>query len=260
MPDLTKDWSPEAYARFRGLRLRPALDLLAQLSDLPDGDVVDLGCGNGAVGGTLATRFPDRRRIGVDLSAAMLAKAAATGAYHHLDQADIGAWRPDTPPALIFSNAALQWIDGHGALMPRLAGALVQGGMLAVQMPGQSDAPSHRLLREVAGELFPDRFPPTGWRPAVLPADGYMRLLAPLGAVEAWETVYVQRLPAATDGHPVRLFTESTAMRPIIDRLSPDETSRFVAQYEAALASAYPAEPDGTVLFPFRRIFFTVRR
>ena len=260
MPDLTKDWSPEAYARFRGLRLRPALDLLAQVSDLPAGDVVDLGCGNGAVGGALATRFPDRRRIGVDLSPAMLAKAAATGAYHHLDQADIGTWHPEKPPALIFSNAALHWIDGHGDLMPHLVGTLAQGGMLAVQMPGQCDAPSHRLLREVAATLFPDRFAPTGWRPAVLTADGYMRLLAPLGVVEAWETVYVQRLAAATDGHPVRLFTESTAMRPITDRLSPDETSRFIAEYEAALAGAYPAEPDGTVLFPFRRIFFTVRR
>ena len=37
------DWNPEAYARFRGLRLRPALDLLAQVGDLPLGDVVDLG-------------------------------------------------------------------------------------------------------------------------------------------------------------------------------------------------------------------------
>lgn len=260
MPDLTKDWSPEAYARFRGLRLRPALDLLAQVADLPAGDVIDLGCGNGAVGGALATRFPDRRRIGVDLSAAMLARAAATGAYHHLDQADIGAWHPETPPALIFSNAALHWTCGHDTLLPRLVGALGQGGMLAVQMPGQSDAPSHRLLRDVAGALFPDRFPPSGWRPAVLPAEGYLRLLAPLGAAEAWETVYIQRLPPADDGHPVRLFTESTAMRPILDRLTPDETSGFVADYEAALAAAYPAEADGSVLFPFRRIFFTVRR
>ena len=48
------DWDPEAYARFRDLRLRPALDLLARVPQLPAGDVVDLGCGAGAAGPALA--------------------------------------------------------------------------------------------------------------------------------------------------------------------------------------------------------------
>ena len=55
------DWNPETYARFRGLRLRPALDLLAQVRDLPEGPVIDLGCGNGAVGPALASAYPLRR-------------------------------------------------------------------------------------------------------------------------------------------------------------------------------------------------------
>ena len=63
-----KPWNPESYARFGGLRLRPALDLMAQVGALPAGDVVDLGCGAGAAGPALAERFHDRRRIGVDIS------------------------------------------------------------------------------------------------------------------------------------------------------------------------------------------------
>ena len=55
------DWNPETYARFRGLRLRPALDLLAQVGELPAGDIADLGCGAGAVGPALAARWPGRR-------------------------------------------------------------------------------------------------------------------------------------------------------------------------------------------------------
>jgi trans-aconitate 2-methyltransferase len=66
-----QDWNPETYAKFRGFRLRPAMDLLAQVPDLPAGEVVDLGCGNGPVGPALAQRFQGRRLIGVDHSPAM---------------------------------------------------------------------------------------------------------------------------------------------------------------------------------------------
>ena len=53
-----KDWDPGTYARFRDFRLRPALDLMAQIGAVPEGPVVDLGCGDGAVAAALAARFP----------------------------------------------------------------------------------------------------------------------------------------------------------------------------------------------------------
>ena len=63
-----------------------------------------------------------------------------------------------------------------------------------------------------------------------------------------------------TEGHPVRAFTQSTAMRPFLDRLDAAEAAHFTARYDAALAGAYPLLPDGGVLFPFRRCFFVVQR
>jgi trans-aconitate 2-methyltransferase len=236
------------------LRLRPALDLLAQVGTLPDGAVVDLGCGAGAVGPALAARFA-RPVLGVDASPAMLDSARGTGAYAALEQADIADWSPAAPPALIFSNAALHWVGDHAGLFPRLAGRLVPGGVLAVQMPRQSGAPSHRFLRDIAQAMFPDRFDLTGWQPPVAAPAEYAALLAPLGRVDLWETEYLQRLDPARDAHPVRRFTESTAMRPFLDRLSPAEVADFVARYDAALGAAYPVQPDGSVLFPFRRLF-----
>ena len=249
------DWDPVAYARFAGLRLRPALDLLAQVGAPKAGDVVDLGCGMGAVAEALRMRFAKRRLLGVDSSLAMLSSAQARG-YDALQQIDIAAWQPETPPGLIFSNATLHWLGDHTALMPRLAGFLAPGGVLAVQMPRQHDAPSHRLLREIAAEMFPERFQLARWRPAVRTAIEYARLLAPLGRVDAWETEYVQRLGPNARAHPVRHFTESTAMRPFREKLTPQEAAAYVARYEAALSQAYPAEPDGAVLMPFRRVFF----
>nr|WP_245848299.1 methyltransferase domain-containing protein [Actibacterium ureilyticum] len=240
--------------------MRPALDLLAQVPEVPTGDIVDLGCGAGAVAADLAARFAGRPLIGVDSSPAMLAEAAETGCYDRLDQADAALWAPHAPPALIFSNALCQWLPDHPGLFARLARALMPGGVLAVQMPRQYDEPSHRLLRDLAADLFPDRFDFTGWRAPVAPPQDYARMLMPLGAVSVWETHYVQVLPKADQGHPVRQFTQSTAMRPFVDKLTGDEAPRFIAAYDDALGTAYPAEPDGTVLFPFQRVFFILTR
>lgn len=258
MSDDSKDWNPGAYDRFRGLRLRPALDLLAQVGALPPGDVVDLGCGSGAAGPALHERFPGRRIIGLDASPAMLDRAGETACYDRLDQTDISVWSPASAPALIFFNAALQWLDGHETLLPRLAGMLAPAGWLAVQMPRQHGAASHTLLHDVATALFPDRFatPPL---PRVHPPEVYFDLLSGTGALALWETDYLQHLPPQPEGHPVRHFTASTAMRPILDCLSDAEAARFVAAYDAALHVPYPLRPDGSALFPFRRIFLIVK-
>lgn len=249
------DWDPGAYARFRGLRFRPVRDLLAQIGPVPAGDVIDLGCGDGAAAEVLRKRFGPARLVGVDASPAMLAQAVG---YDAKVECDIARWRPDRAPAVIFSNAALHWLPDHGALLPRLAGLLAPGGTLALQMPRQFAAPSHRLIREMSAALFPDRFDWSGWQPPVDPPARYHRLLAPLGGVTVWETEYLQRLDPGTEGHPVRAFTASTALRPVTARLSAAEQVRFLAAYDEALAAAYPAEPDGSVLFPFRRLFATL--
>ena len=253
------DWNPATYARYAGLRLRPALDLVARVPDLPEGDIVDLGCGNGPVGPVLRHRFADRRLIGVDNSAAMLAKARETGAYDALEEADIAAWTPETAPALIYSNAALHWLADHETLLPRLLSCLAPGGTLAVQVPHQNNAPSHRLWVSLADELFPGRINHDDTPGVLLPAE-YFRMLSPLGRFDLWETEYYQLLMPSEDGHPVRRFTEATFARPILAALDPAEQGRLIATYEASIGKAYPSGPDGSVLFPFRRMFFTVTR
>jgi len=252
------DWNPDSYARFADLRLRPVGDLLAQVGDLPAGDVVDLGCGAGAAGALLVDRFAGRAVVGLDASPAMLDRAREGGAYGRLTLADLRDWTPEAAPALIFSNAALQWTGDHAALMPRLAGMLAPGGSLAVQMPRQWGAPSHRFLRDIAAAQFPDRFDPQP-APPVAPAVEYWRMLAPLGEVRAWETDYVQYLAPTGAGHPVRRFTEATAMRPFMERLNAEEAESFVTSYDAALAAAYPVLPDGGALLPFRRVFVVLK-
>ena len=227
------------------------------LPPLPNGEVVDLGCGNGPVGAALKERF-GRRLVGVDNSAAMLADALKTGVYDGLEHRDIGGWQAEAP-ALIFSNAVLHWLPDHAMLFPRLARMLPEGGVLAAQMPRQFAAPSHVLLRDVAGALFPDRFDYRDYVPPVAAPQALAEVLRPLGALDIWETSYFQRLgPGA--GHPVRRYTQSTAARPILAKLSAGEQARFLAAYDEALRGAYPLAADGGVDFPFLRQFIVLVR
>lgn len=249
------DWNPGAYHRFRGLRLRPAIDLLRAVGQLPEGPVIDLGCGSGAVGEALAALGRDV--VGVDASPAMLAEARKAGVYTQLVESNIGDWQPRVAPALIFANASLHWLGDHAALMPKLADMLAPGGTLAVQMPHQNNAPSHRVWASLAEELFAGRVDMSRG-PGVLKPAQYHHMLAPLGEMRLWETDYYQELEASDAGHPVRLFTESTYARPILEALEPDEQARLIAGFEAVMDKAYPRGRDGKVLFPFRRMFFTL--
>lgn len=255
-----EDWNPKLYADFADLRLRPALDLLARVPDLPPGEIVDLGCGTGAIAPALRRRFAGRALIGLDASPAMQDKARATGLYDQILSADAGEWSANSPPALIFSNALLHWLPDHETLLPRLARMLAAKGTLAIQMPNQFDAPSHRLLREVSERLFPDRFCWSAWHAPVTTQAEYHRTLEHTGDLSIWQTEYLQRLDPVEDGHPVRHFTRSTAMRPVAEKLTERELAAFLRAYDRALDAAYPTEADGAVLFPFKRLFLVLTK
>src|SRR5579863_7131203 len=102
-------WDPAQYLKFAGPRLRPALDLLQHIDLEAPKTIYDLGAGAGNVTRLIAGRWPSAKIIGVDSSAEMLAKAATEMPNLDWQQADLGTWRPATPPDLIYSNAALHW-------------------------------------------------------------------------------------------------------------------------------------------------------
>ncbi len=262
-------WDPRQYLKFSGERLRPGFDLLAQVDELPRGPIYELGCGTGVHARAMAERWPDRSVTALDKSAAMLKEARAESSSVRWVEGDIEEWSAQEPAALIFSTATLQWLEGHERLFPRLVGELAPGGVLAVQMPRNFDAPSHVLLRETAAEarwaeaLVPQARPghgenmPLRTDPVRGPAF-YYDLLRPLARELAfWETEYLHVL----DGEdPVLEWVRGSALRPVLEALPPAEARAFEARYGAKLCAAYPRRADGHTLLPFRRLFMVVRR
>jgi trans-aconitate 2-methyltransferase len=252
-------WSPERYLAFADHRTRPAIDLLARVPLQQAARVADVGCGPGNSTRLLVERWPAATVIGIDSSGEMLASAGRSGVGATWVEADVTTWAPDGAFDLIYSNAALHWVGDHEMLLPRLLGCLRPGGVLAVQMPRNFEAPSHTLLRATAESgPWADRLAEVlDWRPVAAP-DWYYDLLAPqAGVLDIWETVYLHVLEG---DDPVLRWTRGTALRPIMQALDANDAAAFEAAYAGRLRAAYPRREDGRTLFPFRRLFIVAQR
>jgi trans-aconitate 2-methyltransferase len=194
-------WDPTQYEQFARERSAPFFDLLDLVEPCPGGRVVDLGCGTGELTRALHERTRARSTVGLDSSQEMLKRSAEhTGGGLTFELGDIAEWAPSGPVDLIFSNAALHWIDHHDALFTRLTRALSAGGQLAVQVPANHDHPSHLVAEQVAMEE-PFRTALGGYarRTPVLAPERYAQLLHRLGyaAQHVRLQVYLHLLPEA---------------------------------------------------------------
>jgi trans-aconitate 2-methyltransferase len=249
-------WDAAQYLRFEDERLRPAIDLMQRIAHPGPARVVDLGCGAGNALPLLAARFPGAVVTGVDGSAAMLARAAAGG--FATEQADIAAWAPGAPVDVLFSNAALQWLGGHEALLPRLLSHLAPGGVLAVQMPSMHAAPLRAGQDRIAREgPWAAALAGVASAPGILDPGAYYDLLRPrVAALDLWVTEYVHVLRGED---PVVQWAMGTSLRPFLDVLEGEAREGFLGAYRAAMRAAYPPRADGAVLLPFRRLFLLAR-
>ena len=138
-------WDPEQYGQYAAERGRPFVELLERIEADSPRHVVDLGCGPGSLTQLLAQRWPSARVEGIDSSAEMIDRAnrLATGIEFRLG--DIAEWSPGPDVDVVISNAALQWVPNHQALLQKWARALPSGSWLAWQVPGNFDSPSHAL-------------------------------------------------------------------------------------------------------------------
>jgi trans-aconitate 2-methyltransferase len=252
-------WDPGRYLRFADQRLCPALDLPARIDLAHPETVVDLGCGAGNVTAHLKRRWAGAIVTGVDNSPEMLERARAVDADIRWESGELSSWRPAQPVTLIYSNAALHWVDNHADLFPRLVGCAAEGGVLAVQMPHQNRAGSHQAAFELAKSArWKNRLAgQVRESPVAEPQQYYDWLIPHVSAVDIWETEYLQIMDGA---NPVADWTRGTFLLPFLGALDDDERAAFEAEYRALVLQAYPKRNDGKTLFPFRRLFLMARR
>jgi trans-aconitate 2-methyltransferase len=252
-------WNPQQYLKFSGHRLRPALDLLMRIPEFPVRSVADLGAGAGNVTKMIRERWPDADVTGVEGSAEMVAAGKKEAPEVEWQHADLGLWRPARSHDLIYSNAALHWLPDHDKLFPALIEMVAPGGILAVQMPRNFEAPSHTLIAETAlNGPWRTKLQHLVTPPPVQGPGFYHELLARrCDNLDIWETEYLQVLEGE---NPVKEWTKGTWLMRYLDVLQGEEKTAFEAAYGERVAKAYPRNSAGKTLFPFRRLFMVAQR
>src|SRR5688572_26264862 len=186
-------WNPEQNDKFKGERQRPFLDLMKMVRAEEEMRVADLGCGTGEPTQMLHRFLHARETIGFDNSEAMLERASlVAGDGLRFEKSDIESFAAESEQAtaygqfdLIFSNAALHWVENHERLLRQLVSALGEGGQLAVQIPANHHHPSHLVADEIAAQSpFKDYLQGYQRENPVLRPEEYAVLLHRLGCRE----------------------------------------------------------------------------
>jgi trans-aconitate 2-methyltransferase len=269
-------WDPDVYHKFQSERAAPFDDLLRLVSVRENLRVIDLGCGTGELTRQLADHLPASEVVGIDNSPEMLERAQAHARPGlRFEQASIesvsGEWD------LVFSHAALQWVDEHDTLVPRLLSLLSQGGQIAVQMPSNAGHFTQSLIRDMAAEEpyrmaaeepyrmaaeepyrmaaeEPYRMALDGWIriSPVLSIDEYADLLYAHGGRDL--TVFEKVYPHVLDGpDDLADWTSGTVLVPYMECLPEELKQPFMQEYRRRLRARWP---QGPVFYGFRRTLF----
>jgi trans-aconitate methyltransferase len=246
-------WNTDAYAtngRFVANLASAVVDLL---NPQPGEEILDLGCGDGALTEQLAAAGVIV--IGVDSSAAMLdaARKRNLRVEHH----DATALPHEQQFHAVFSNAVLHWIAGTSGQQAMLAGvyrALRPGGRFVAEMGGHGNIAAIRTALQATLEPFHIDAEATAASFYPSPVI-YRRLLE-----EANFTVHsIELIPRPT---PLPNGMESwlnTFRNGVLDQLNPTDRATAVANTIALLQPAL-CDADGNWTADYVRLRFHASR
>lgn len=212
---------------------------------------LDVGCGTGELTRTMAQTNAIPYTLGIDSSEKMLNEARKNPAPHLVyQQALIEEFEPEGPFDVVFSNAALQWVENHRELFPRLFKWMAPQGQLAVQMPVNFDHPSHILAERIA-----EKFALKVRRTPVLPPEEYAQLLWQFGLrdIQISMRVYLHPMKSARE---VIEWTKGTLLTFYEKQLDEEGYREFLREYSEALLRQIG---EDAYLYPFKRLFIYAR-
>lgn len=254
------DWNPDLYLKFDKERTQPSIDLVARMDHPHPRTIIDIGCGPGNSTQVLYKRWPAAHITGADNSPAMIQKASTDYPHQHWALFDAGKDSLDETFDIVFSNATIQWIPNHDILIRKFAGMLNEQGVLAVQLPLFLDMPMGQSIAEIGRH--------SQWSAVTKGLEHvftihheayyYDQLSLHFSEIDIWTTDYYHVMPSHL---AILEMMRSTGLKLYLERITGEQDRKlFESMVLQSIQRDYPAQSNGRVLFPFKRLFFTAKK
>ncbi|PSB16748.1 SAM-dependent methyltransferase [filamentous cyanobacterium CCP2] len=142
----TFTWNPKDYEMHSSAQQIWAKELFAKLNLQGHESILDIGCGNGKITAELSSLVPNGVVVGIDSSDTMI--RFATDKYPperflnlRFIWADARQLRFQNQFDIVFSNAALHWVDDHLSVLKGISQSLKTKGRVLLQMGGRGNIP-----------------------------------------------------------------------------------------------------------------------
>jgi trans-aconitate methyltransferase len=245
-------WNAADYAANSVVQQTWARELIAKLRLRGHEHILDVGCGDGKVTAEIARALPGGLAVGVDASPEMIAFARKTFPAQKnprltFDVMDARKVKFDQAFDLIFSNAALHWVDDHQAFLRGASACLRPGGRLIVSCGGRGNA--HDVFVALRPEMRLKR-----WRPFFRRMPKPYFFYSP-EAYEKWlprfgfKTVRVRLTPkdATYPGRDGFAAWLRTTWLPYVQRVPDDLRGEFIAAVAERYTARHRPDADGKV-------------
>ena len=245
-------WNAADYAANSAVQQSWAHELIAKLKLRGDEHILDVGCGDGKVTAELARAVPRGLVLGVDASPEMIGFAQKTfqkseNSNLEFQIADARKISTETKFDLVFSNAALHWVDDHEKFLRGAASVLKNGGRLVVSCGGKGNA--HDVFLALRPEMRLKR-----WRdffrgmplPYFFYAPGdYEKWLPKFGfRIHTLQLAPKDASYAGADGFAIWL---RTTWLPFVQRVPENLREEFIAAVTQRYLAKHPPDADGSV-------------
>lgn len=229
--------------------------LIESLHFRGDESILDLGCGDGVLTEKLAVMVPNGKVLGIDASSDMLKTARLHQRENlYFRQMDINQINFDATFDIIYSNAALHWVQNHSLLLANSYKALKPGGKICWNFAGNGNCKTFfGVVRQMMrSKAYKNYFGDFKW-PWIMPeSDTYAKLVEMAGFKNIEVTVENRDRNFANEDEMIR-WIDQPSLVPFLQHLPAAKKAAFrEAVIDKMLQQA--KQPDDTCFETFRRI------
>jgi trans-aconitate 2-methyltransferase len=244
------EWNADQYAKHSSSQEKWAKELLTKLKLKGNEKLLDLGCGDGRITVEISRLVPGGMIIGIDNSESMISLAKEKYAdiknlaFYVMDAKEI---RFAEEFDVVFSNAALHWVDDHKKVLQGINKSLKPGGRFLIQTGGTGNAAAgFEVIKEMAVTKE--------WMPYLKDAESpynfqsdidYEALISETG----FRPVRVELLNKDMVHEGIEGFKGfiRTTWLPYTYRIPDEKRERFISETADLFVKKYPPDKDGNV-------------